>query len=509
MTSGRPLLELRGITKTFGGTHALQGVDLSVEAGTVHALIGENGAGKSTLMKVLSGAHRPDSGRIFIDGRWCEIRSPSDGLNHGVAMIYQELNLARHLSVEENLTLGCETSRFGFVRSRRREIRKILDLLHHPELPLDTPVSALSVGLQQIVEIGRALIREARIIVMDEPTSSLSATDTEALFSVIARLRDNGIAVIYISHFLEEVTAVADRFTVLRDGQVVDNGIMSETTIPKLIEFMVGRTLDEMFPRLDHTIGEPLLRVEGVQGDPVPKGVSFTLRRGEILGIAGLVGAGRSELLRALFGLGRVRKGEIYIDKADATQLEDMTPEKALRSSLDLLSENRKEEGLALDMSVAANTTLSDVARFAWGKGWGLVRLGQEAAAVEELIDRLAVRCSGPGQRVADLSGGNQQKVAFSRILLKGGDLVLLDEPTRGVDVGSKVEIYRIIGALAAQGKGVVMVSSYLPELLGICDTLAVMHRGRLSAIKPVSQWTEQEIMEIATSGNPVYGKAV
>jgi len=495
------LLQLTGISKAFGATQALRNVDLTVCRGEVHALIGENGAGKSTLMKILSGAYRADEGAILFNGRPCAIDSPSAGRAMGIAMIYQELTLAPHLTVEENLTLGMERTTLGFVRHERDKIRRALELLQHPEIPLKAAVRSLPLGLQQIVEIARALMTQAQAIIMDEPTSSLSAADTRALFAAIRRLKEAGMAIIYISHFLEEVAEVADGFTVLRDGQSVGSGRMAETTIPRIIELMVGRTLNEMFPRTEHAIGERLLRIEGLAGSPIPRGVTFEIHRGEILGIAGLVGAGRSESLRQVFGLDRADEGSLILPDERSLSLRSMRPRRAHRLNIDFLSENRKEEGLAAAMPVGANVTLSCLPRFAGLRGWGLLNLRKERAAVARWIAEMNIRCQGTNQRVLHLSGGNQQKVAISRILEQGSDVVLLDEPTRGIDVGSKVEIYRLIGRLAVADKGVVFVSSYLPELLGICDSLAVMHRGQMSPIKPVAEWTEHEVMRVATSG--------
>ncbi len=495
-----PLLQLNGICKTFGGTRALHNVNLTVLPGEVHALIGENGAGKSTLMKTLSGAYTADAGEIRLDGKPITIGSPANGRRLGVAMIYQELNLAPDLTVEENLTLGMERSRLGFIRSEKSRIAEALTLLEHPDLPLRQTVRTLPIALQQVVEIARALICNARVIIMDEPTSSLTAADTQALFRTIKRLRDNGIAVIYISHFLEEVLEIADTYTVLRDGETVGTGRMADTTIPEIIERMVGRALTDMFPKTDHAIGDVLMRVEGMDDSPIPRDVTFELHRGEILGIAGLVGAGRSEVIRRIFGLERAKKGRLTIAARPTCEMNTLTPGRALRLGIDFLSEDRKEEGLAVNMSIRANTTLSSLRRFAWPRT-GLLNLRREYAAVENWIREMNIRCAGPDQPVADLSGGNQQKVAMGRILEQGDDVILLDEPTRGIDVGSKVEIYRLVSRLAAEGKGIVFVSSYLPELLGVCDTLAVMHRGRMSPLRKIGDWTEQDIMTIATSG--------
>ena len=498
---GGAILELQGVCKSFGPTRALHQVDLDVRAGEVHALIGENGAGKSTLMKILSGAEQADAGVIALDGEVRRIDNPAAGLALGIAMIYQELMLAPDLTVEENLSLGQETHTLGFVRSPRDGMRRALTMLGHGDLPLGARVGNLSVGVQQVVEIARALLRNARIIIMDEPTSSLSGTDAQALFKVIRDLRETGISFVYISHFLEEVFEVADRYTVLRDGEAVGAGPMGETTIPEIIRMMVGRNLDDMFPQTPHEPGEPLLTVNNLSGDSLPRDVSFTLRRGEILGIAGLVGSGRSETVRSVFGLNAAQAGSIELagDKLDARRIR---PGRALRSGVDLLSEDRKGEGLATGMRVTENVTISSLPRFARWRGFGPLRLLFERERVQHWIGAINIRCQSPAQQVAELSGGNQQKVALARMLEQDADVILLDEPTRGIDVGSKVEIYRLIGQLAAQGKGVVFVSSYLPELLGVCDTIGVMHRGELRAVRPVAEWTEEAVMHVATSGN-------
>jgi ribose transport system ATP-binding protein len=499
-----PVLAFRSIHKAFGATRALRGVSLEVARGEVHALIGENGAGKSTLVKILSGAEQADAGAILLDGRPVRIVSPAEGRARGIAMIYQELTLAPHLSVRANLTLGMEHSRLGVLRERPAELRAALDRLGHGALPLEAPVRTLSVGLQQIVEIARALLSRARVVVMDEPTSALSAADTQALFRAIGRLKADGIAVIYISHFLEEVRAVADRFTVLRDGATAGTGTVAGTPPDALVAMMVGRPLKEMFPRVPHTPGAEVLRVEACVLPRVARdgaAIGFALRRGEILGLAGLVGSGRSETLRALFGLDPAAGGRLALAGGAAVPLARMAPPRALRTGLDLLSENRKDEGLATALSVETNTTLSALPRFAPPHGWGPLRLRRIRRTAADRIRALGIRCRGPDQAVGALSGGNQQKVALARILEQDADVVLLDEPTRGIDVASKVEIYRLIGRLAAAGKAVLFVSSYLPELLGVCDTLAVMHRGRMSAVRPVAAWSEREIMQVATSG--------
>ena len=493
-----PCLQLAGISKSFGPVRALHEVDLTAEAGAVHALIGENGAGKSTLMNILAGVHPPDAGRILYQGRPYRADHPADARQRGVAMIHQELTLAPHLTVAENITLGLERTRFGFLRNQRNAVRNALSTLGHADLDLDAPVRRLSMGLQQIVEIARAFVVAARVVIMDEPTSSLSAEDTQALFRVIRRLKAEGLAVLYISHFLEEIREVADRYTVLRDGESVATGDMAGTSLTALVEQMVGRSLSEMFPRQPHAIGDAVLSVEQLADPPALESVSFTLRRGEILGLAGLVGAGRSETVRRLFGLESSDNGTMRVCGRPALRVAWMTPARALRKGLDLLSENRKEEGLATGRSMLENITLSSLGRFARR---GLLQHGRERKAADGWRRQLGIRSRDSQQPVEDLSGGNQQKVALARILEHDSDILFLDEPTRGIDVGSKAEIARLIGALAARGKAIVLISSYLPELLGICDTLGVMHRGRLTEIRPVADWTETEVMRHATAG--------
>jgi ribose transport system ATP-binding protein len=483
------------IRKSFGPTRALDGVSLEVAVGEVHALVGENGAGKSTLMKILSGAERPDSGTMTLSGRDYRPRNPHDARVRGIAMIYQELALAPHLSVEANVMLGLEEHVCGFVRRRthERRVRDALALLAHPEIRPDTLVSRPSPGARQLVEVARALVSHAEVIVFDEPTSSLTHEDAEHLFALIGRLKQHGVSIIYISHFLEEVQRLADRFTVLRDGRSVATGPVAGTTLRDIIDHMVGRTLGDLYPRTPHAIGEPVLRARHLAGEVLPRDAYLTLHRGEILGIFGLIGAGRTELLRTLFGLDPVRGGEVLLHGRAETAA---TPRRRIIEGVGMLSEDRKQEGLALTQSLADNVTYSWLRPYLWA-GW--LRLGRRRQAVRHWLGRLGVRYRDPEQRVAELSGGNQQKVALARLLHQQADVLLLDEPTRGVDVGSKAEIYQLIGELAAQGKAVLWVSSYLPELLGVCDRLAVMARGRLGAARPVGEWTRQDIMAQAT----------
>jgi ribose transport system ATP-binding protein len=485
-----PRLRMEDVHKRFGATIALAGVDLEVRAGEVLALVGENGAGKSTLMKVLSGAHTPEKGRMWLDGRPYAPAHPLEARRLGVAMIYQELSLAPHLTVMENIVLGMEPSWGPFLRwsTIRTTAAGALAQLGRPDIPLNVPVRQLSVGQQQMVEIARALAVGCRVLVLDEPTSSLSRRDIGYLFDLVRRLKAQGHAIIYISHFLEEVKEISDRYTVLRDGRSVGGGITAQADVGHIISLMVGRQVEDLYPRSVRRPGDVLLRLaECGAARRGPRQASLELRRGEVVGIAGLVGAGRTELLRCIFGLDKVVSGSVRVGAVAG--LAD--PRVRLRQGVGMLSEDRKSEGLALNLSIADNVTLSSLGR--------LVSPARQDEASRRWSDRLGIRCRTPRQPVGDLSGGNQQKVAVARLLEDDVDVLLLDEPTRGIDVGAKAAIYRVIDELAVSGKAVLMVSSYLPELLGVCDRIAVMCRGVLGPLRPVSEVDEHQIMLEAT----------
>ena len=491
---------MRGIRKAFGATTALAGVDLSVASGEICGLIGQNGAGKSTLMSILSGALKPDSGTMFIDGVPYAPENPHEARRAGIAMIYQALSLAPHLTVMENILMGAEPMRFGLLdRARMRTIaRRALADLGHDDISPDAPVGTLSVAAQQLVEIARAIAVGCRVLVLDEPTSSLGRADVERLFALLRRLKAQGHAIVYISHFIEEVKTVADRFTVLRDGRNAGGGATSEASHDAIVSLMVGGDLGELFQRSPRTQGEGILEVAGLQ----PGTASFTLHRGEIFGIAGVIGSGRTRLLRTLFGLAPVKSGRVRMAMFSGAA----SPKGRWQQGMGLLSEDRTDEGLALGLDIASNLTMTRLSDFGVA---GLLSPSRQRLAAAGWIDRLNIKCAGPTQKAGDLSGGNQQKIAIARLLHHDVDVLLLDEPTRGIDVGSKAQIYRLIDQLVADGSGrtpkaVLMVSSYLPELLGLCDRIAVMRRGHLGEPAPAGALSEHDLMLAATSGRAV-----
>ena len=486
-------LRILQVQKSFGSTHALKNVSLEVAPGEVHALIGENGAGKSTLMKILSGAYQPDSGQMFLNGSAYTPGDPLQARRQGVEMIYQELNLAPHLTVEENIVLGVEPSRLGWVnrKARRAMAERVLAELNHARMPLDAPIHTCSIAQQQMVEIARALLGSPQLLIMDEPTSSLTQVDTENLFRAIGRLKASGVSIIYISHFLEECKRIADRYTVLRDGETAGGGEMPGANLNEIIHLMVGRELEEIYPEIPHEIGEPVLEIKNLAGRRRPEDATLTLRAGEILGLAGLIGAGRTETLRTLFGLDVQQAGEIILRGKRVS----LSPPGSLARGLGLLSENRKEEGLMLNLSLSENLTLPRLKPFSRG---GILDTAEQHRATDGWIDRLRVRARGPRQAISELSGGNQQKIAIGRLLHSKSEILLLDEPTRGIDVASKAQVYELIGELAAAGKSIIFVSSYLPELLGVCDSIAVMCRGRVVEVRPARDWTEHSIITAA-----------
>lgn len=492
------LLEMRNIHKTFPGVYALKDVNFDLKYGEVHAILGENGAGKSTLIKVLAGIYEAEKGQIFIDGKQCNIKDVKMSQSYGISVIHQELCLVPHMTVAENIFLGREpvTGRTSFVnfKEMNAEAQKILNSVGL-NIESNTKVYKLSVAQQQLVEIAKALSVDARILIMDEPTSSLTNKEVEMLFKTINELKAKNISIIYISHRIEELFRITDRITVLRDGQYVGTKKTSETTKDELISMMVGRELKDLYKKTDHPVGETILEVKNLCKKNVLKNISFSLRRGEILGLSGLVGAGRTELMRAIFGVDSFDSGEIILQ---GKNLVIKMPQNAIENGIVLVSENRKEQGLILQKDVSFNLTLvilRKIIKFIH------VDRKLEDAIVKDYTDKLSIKATSKNQLVKNLSGGNQQKVVIAKWLATNPKVLILDEPTRGVDVGAKAEIYSIIDMLASQGVGIIMVSSELPEIINMSDRVMVMNNGQITGILEGKQINQETIMHYATGG--------
>jgi len=486
-------LQTFGVGKSYGATRALHDVELDVAAGEIHALLGENGAGKSTLVRILSGAEQPDCGLILLDGQPFAPKKPLHARQSGVSIVCQESVLAEALSVEENLVLGAEPARRGWIdRPLRREMaRAALAELDSTDIPLGVPVAALSHANRQRVEIARAFLADPKLLILDEPTRNLSHWETAPLFAAIRRVAARGVSVLYISHYLEESLALCSRYTVLRDGARVASGAMTAVNRAELIRLMAGRDVMEIFPGPRRFLGRPLLQLKKVSGRSSPHRIDLTLREGEILGLTGLDGAGRTETLRAVFGLAALREGEIW---RDGRRTRWGTPPQRLRTGMGLVDADR-EEGVLASLSVADNLTLPCLQRFSV---LGVLSLDRQLFAALDWTEKLRIRVRSPLQRTEELSGGNQQKVLLARLLLQHASVLLLDEPTRGIDVQTKAQIYQLIDAIANQGKGVLLASSDPAELLGLCDTIALLRQGRLVETRPACQWTEPEIISAA-----------
>ncbi len=490
-----PLLEARRLTKAFPGVRALKGVNLSVQRGEVLGVIGENGAGKSTLMKILAGVQRADTGEILLEGAPARIRSVHDALAHGIALIHQELNLADNLDVAANIFLGREPLRGGLIdRTRaRREARQFLDAVGLDISP-DTLVGSLAIGQQQLVEIAKALSTQARVLIMDEPTSSLSAREAENLFRVIRDLRARGVSLVYISHRLGEVNLLADRVTVLRDGDNAGDLTRAQITHDAMVKLMVGRDLSQFYPHAPHQPGAMALEVSQLRTPAYPRHeVSFTLRTGEIVGFAGLVGAGRTEVLLTLFGVTPALGGRIQVA---GQEVAPQSPLEAIHAGLALVPEDRKKEGLILEMAVRENVSLASLRRDQWR---GFRNRRREADLSAEMIRALRIKTPTDRQVVQFLSGGNQQKVVLGKSLALRPRVLLLDEPTRGIDVGAKQEIYKIMEDLARQGVAILFVSSEMEEVLGMSDRVIVMHEGRITGELDRHELSEEAVMHLAT----------
>ncbi|MCR4412858.1 MAG: sugar ABC transporter ATP-binding protein [Thermoguttaceae bacterium] len=490
-----PLLALSGVTKRFAGVTALDRVDFDLRRGEIHALVGENGAGKSTLIKVLGGIHIPEAGTILLDGRPAAIRSVADAQRHGIRIIHQELSLAPNLTVAENIYLGREPHRRGWLLRRKMDddARALVASLGLDEIrQVDAVVSRLSVAHQQLVEIARALSAQARILVLDEPTSALSEAETEALFATLRRLRSQGVGILYISHRLEEILRLADRITVLRDGRSIGTQDAAHVDQRELVRWMVGRDIVDHFHRPAARPGEVALEVRDLRG-PRTFGVSFAVRYGEVLGLAGLVGSGRSEIVRLLFGIDPIERGEVLVD-GRAVRIRN--PRDALRAGIVLVPEDRKREGLVMIQSVAFNVALP------WVERW-IAACRPDARKRRAIVDRAAqgfgIRMADAEQCIASLSGGNQQKALVGRWMEERPKVLVLDEPTRGVDVGAREEMCAIIGSLVESGLAVVLVSSDLSEVLGLAHRVALVRDGRIVGVAPATELTPEQVMQQLT----------
>ncbi|KPI11842.1 sugar ABC transporter ATP-binding protein [Streptomyces mirabilis] len=498
MSNQDELLRIEGIRKTFPGVVALDSVDFDLRRGEVHVLLGENGAGKSTLIKMLSGAYQPDSGRVLVDGEEVRVHGAQDSERLGIATIYQEFNLVPDLTVAENIFLGRQPRRYGLIDRKRMEA-EAAELLERVGVSVSprARVRELGIARLQMVEIAKALSLNARVLIMDEPTAVLTSEEVEKLFSIVRRLREDGVGIVFITHHLEEIAALGDRVTVIRDGKSVGQ-VPASTTEDELVRLMVGRSIEQQYPRVraagDDGSGTALLTVEGLTRDGVFHDVSFEVRAGEVVGIAGLVGAGRTEVVRAVFGADPYDKGTVKV-AGSALRRHDVNA--AMAAGIGLIPEDRKGQGLLLDASVEENLGLVTMRAATHG---GLVDLKGQRASAARIAEQLGVRMAGLGQHVRTLSGGNQQKVVIGKWLLADTKVLILDEPTRGIDVGAKVEIYQLVNELTAAGAAVLMISSDLPEVLGMSDRVLVMAQGRIAGELSADEATQDSVMALAVS---------
>ncbi|MEK4539065.1 sugar ABC transporter ATP-binding protein [Peribacillus butanolivorans] len=491
-------IEMKNIYKAFGQNKVLEGVQFSLEAGEVHALMGENGAGKSTLMNILTGLHKHDQGTIEINGKETSFKDSKEAEEAGMAFIRQELNIWPEMTVLENLFIGKEmVNAFGVLRNkqmkaRANEIFKTLNI----SLPFDKEAGLCSVGEQQMIEIAKALMTDAEVIIMDEPTAALTDREIEKLFEVMKGLTKKGVSLVYISHRMEEIFAICDRITVMRDGKTVDTKRIKDTNFDEVVQKMVGRELEDRFPHREAHLGEVVLDVKGLTKKGLFEDIHFAVRKGEIVGVAGLMGAGRTEIMRALFGVDQIDSGEITVE---GKKVSIRKPTDAVRYGLAFITENRKEEGLILDFSVRENIGLPNLKSFAPS---GLVKTEDEKKFAEMMIKRLHVKTSSTETIIGNLSGGNQQKVVIAKWIGTSPKVLIMDEPTRGIDVGAKREIYELMNELTERGIAIIMVSSELPEIVGMSDRILVVHEGKIAGELKKQEVTQEKIMALATGGN-------
>ncbi|NLM19304.1 MAG: sugar ABC transporter ATP-binding protein [Clostridiaceae bacterium] len=488
----KTILELKNISKSFPGVQALNNVSIKFENGKVHAIVGENGAGKSTLIKILSGVYQKDNGVILINGKEIDIQNPRKATELGISTIYQELNLLPNLSIAENIFVGREKRNGVFYDKKTTEIeaRKLL-LEVGMTIDVGTLVKNLSIAQRQLLEVAKALSIDSQIIIMDEPTSSLAADEIEILLKIVKELRHKGKAIIYISHKLDEIYEVSDKITVLRDGESIGTVETNNCSEENLIQMMVGRPLVDLYPKLEVDIGDEILRVDNVTSGNLVKNVSFTLRKGEILGVAGLVGSGRSELMSAVFGIDPIDHGSVIID---GIELKSNYPKDSIDKGIGFVPEDRKMQGLILKMSIRENITISCLEDIS---SRGFISSKAENAISHDFSDKLQIKSTGIEQKVENLSGGNQQKVVIAKWLATRPKILILDEPTRGIDVGAKKEIYTLIGELVKIGVGIILVSSELPEVLGMSDRIMVMHEGLVKGFLSRNEATQEKIMSL------------
>ncbi|QGQ48124.1 sugar ABC transporter ATP-binding protein [Metabacillus sediminilitoris] len=497
--SQTPLAQMKGISKAFSGNRVLENVEFEIMPGEVHALMGENGAGKSTLMKILTGIYERDSGSVYIKGEEVHFKNAKEAENAGIAVIHQELNIIPYLSVTDNMFLGKELTygKLGIVKHKEMQ-QKTKKYLNRLGVDIDPDIEAgeLSVGQQQMIEIARAIAANAEILIMDEPTAALTDREIEALFVVINSLRKKGVGIVYISHRMEEIFQICDRISVLRDGQFIGTKDIPTTNFDEIVKMMVGRQLGDRFPERNTTLGPERLKIENFSCKGKFENISFSVKQGEILGVAGLMGAGRTEIMEAIFGHRHKQNGTMMID---GQVVSIKSPFDAIKKGIGFVTEDRKSEGLVLDLSVRENFSLTNLTKISTNS---LISTKQEESFVDDLIQKLHVKTASRDLAVKSLSGGNQQKIVIGKWLGIEPKILILDEPTRGVDVGAKKEIYQIMNQLTEQGVAIIMVSSELPEILGMSDRILVIHEGKVSAILSRAEANQEKIMQAATGGN-------
>ena len=490
-------IEMRGIDKSFGGNAVLKNAGFLLDDGEVHALMGENGAGKSTLMKILTGVYTKDAGQVIVDGKEVCYNNPQEAEKAGIVFIHQELNVLFDLTVEENMFFGKEIKKvFGICdrKAMRKRVQEILDMLGVDIDPTQR-MDELSIGQQQMIEIAKALMVDAKVLIMDEPTAALTQSETEVLFKVVNSLRQKGVSIVYISHRMEEIFELCDRITILRDGTYIDTKRIADIDMNDIVKMMIGREIGERYPVRNSKIGDVAFEVKNLNCPGAFENVSFEVRAGEVLGVSGLMGAGRTEIMQAIFGNMPNVTGQLFLD---GKEIKNKNPQQAIQNGIGFITEDRKVEGLMLEESIMKNISLANLGRISNG---GVINKRKEQELVNKGIEELRIRCFGPQHECNNLSGGNQQKVIFAKWIYTNPKVLILDEPTRGVDIGAKKEIYNIINELAAKGVAIIMVSSELPEVLGMSDRVMVVREGEVRGILNKEEANQESIMTLATGG--------